>query len=353
MATGLLRSADLCLPNELALLVLDHLADDNETLCTLARTCRGMQHLAEERIYKTIELLSVKDLQAIIQAFTYRHDRVRAVQTLKILYQYLPEDLKGSEESRTDFNDCVAHMINLREWHIESPYDNFNWEKAGGHGWVERDMQRFRCALEAACVDGPKEADHIAAERTLGESADRTIGLALLESLTIHSHGASADFWELDGFHCLFRHPNLRHLHVSCVAFPDTELPELASHVKKTPLTTLVFDECELEPNSLLSILRTPARLKQLTLGENVFNVNRSRQVKAVLSKDASASLKALSAVAHSLERLTHLDPGWRTEFSPHVLRSIRPSGDGMRGFHSLKYLDCINSSVVRDGNAM
>ena len=353
MASGLLGSTGLRLPNEIALLVIDHLADDNETLCTLARTCRGLQHLAEERIYKTIELLSVRDLHAIIEAFAYRRDRIRAVQTLKILYQYRPGDLNDSEEARSKFNECVAHMVNLREWHVESPYDNFKWEQAGGHEWVERDMMRFRDAIEAACMEGPKEAERIAAERRIGKHVERTVGLALLEDLTIHSHGVHEDFWALDGFDCLFRHPTLRRLHVSCISFPATELPSLALHLNKTPLTTLIFDECELEPKSLHSILRTPARLKHLTLGENVFNVNRSRSLNAKLSKNASASLKALAAVAHSLESLTHLDPGWRIDFSPHSLRSIRPAGEGMRNFHCLKYLECDTNSFLHQSAIM
>ena len=114
MSSALLSSASLALPNELALIVVDYLEDDNKTLCSLARTSRGLQHLAEEKLYKTISLLSVKHLQAIIEAFTYRHDRMRAVQTLKILYQYRPQDLDGSDETRITFNECVAHMVNLR-----------------------------------------------------------------------------------------------------------------------------------------------------------------------------------------------------------------------------------------------
>jgi hypothetical protein len=348
MASALLSCASLSLPNELALIVIDYLEDDNKTLCSLAGTSRGLQHLAEEKLYKTIALLSVKHLQTIIEAFTYRHERVRAVQTLKILYQYKPEDLDDSSETRTTFNECVAHMVNLREWHIESPYDNSSrWEVAGGKQWVQHDMQRFRDALEVACVDGPKEADLIAAEQRLGKDLDRTVGLALLESLTIHSHGVAVDFWELGGFHCLFRHPTLRHLHVSCVAFPDREIPELASHFNKTPLTSLIFDECELEPKSLLSILRTPARLKTLTLGENVFNLNRRRRIKPALTKNPSAALQALSAVAHSLERLTHLDPSWRADNHSHTSRSLRLPGEGMRSFHSLKYMECDTSSFL------
>ncbi|EMD92222.1 hypothetical protein COCC4DRAFT_129775 [Bipolaris maydis ATCC 48331] len=353
MASASLSSANSRLPNELALLVIDHLEGSNKALCALAQTCRSMQHLAEERLYKTVELLSVKNLHAIISAFTLRRERIRAVQTLKILYQYQPGDLKDSDELRATFNECVADMVNLRDWHIESPYDNFHWEGAGGEAWVEGDMQRFRRALDTACAEGPREADNILAEQRLGKHVERTVGLALLERLTIHSHGADTDFWEFNGFHCLFQHPTLRHLHVSCVAFPDAEIPQLATHVGKTPLTSLYFDECELQPKSLLSILRTPARLKSLTLGENVFNVNRSRGAKPILSRDPGASLKALSAVAHSLERLTHLDPGWHLDTSPHVFRSVRPPGDGMRNFHALDYMECDTTSFLHTAIVM
>jgi hypothetical protein len=34
------------------------------------------------------------------------------------------KDLQESMDMRKTFNECVAHMVNLREWHIESPYDN-------------------------------------------------------------------------------------------------------------------------------------------------------------------------------------------------------------------------------------
>jgi len=347
MASAQLCSANLTLPTELVLLVLDHLEGNNATLCSLAQTCRSMQHLAEERIYKTIELLSVNDLYDVIEAFTARQERVRAVQTLKILYQYELGDLQDSDEIRATFNDCVPRMVNLREWHIESPYDNFHWKESGGEGWVEGDMQQFRVALDLACENGPLETATIAAERQLGRHLERQTGLALLQKLTIHSHGADTDFWDLDGFHCLFRHPSLRHLHVSCVSFPDMEIPELASHIKKTPLTSLVFDECELEPKSLLSILQTPAQLKSLTLGENVFNTNRSKGFKPVLTRNPSGSLKALSAVAHSLESLVHLDPGSRFDSSSHIMSSIRTPGVGMRDFHSLTYMECDTQSFL------
>ncbi|KAF3032380.1 hypothetical protein E8E12_002518 [Didymella heteroderae] len=350
MASTLLGSIDHRLPNELTLAVVQQLANDNRTLCALARTCRGFQQLAEEHIYKTIKLRSVKDLQRIIAAFLARHERVRAVHTLKILYRW-NENLQVSVERRKHFNECVAQMVNLREWHIESPYDNFKWEK-GGHEWVEGDMERFRQALERACVDGALEKERFAQDRHLHRSLQRTVGLAQLESLTIHSHGAHADFWELDGFHCLFRHPSLRYLHVSCVTFPRT-LEVLEPHKRTTPLTTLIFDECNLETGSLQQILSAPEKLKHLTLGENVFNINRSHDLSPKLSPHPQEALEAIAPVAHSLETLVHLDSKWRLNPENHHIARQRITGEGMRQFHSLKTLECDTGSFLHEAIVM
>jgi hypothetical protein len=352
MASTFLGSVDHRLPNELTLLVVDHVAHDRAALCALAQTCRGLQHLAEAHLYRTLELLSVTDLDVIIAAFAARRERARAVHTLKILYRYRETDLQVSMEKRTAFNECVARMVNLREWHIESPYDNFQWEE-GGQEWVEGDMERFRQALETACVEGPPEEKRLVQERRLGVNVERTVGLALLESLTIHSHGANADFWDLDGFHCLFRHPRLRYLHVSCLTLPD-HLPDLAPHARTTPLTTLVFDECQLSPHSLRSILSMPEKLKHLTLGENIFNINGTTPLAPKLTLSPDATLDALAVVAHSLESLTHLDSKWQTSRgTAHVLNRMRPASEGMRRFDALKYLECDTVSFLHQAIVM
>jgi hypothetical protein len=347
MASTTLGSAQHSLPTELVLLVIDQLAGDNQTLCTLARASRALQHLAEEQLYKTIEVFTVRDLHNIIDAFTRRRERARAVQTLKLQYHYNRKDLDENTHTRTTFNECIAHMVNLREWHIESPYDNCHWddEGTGPEIWVEGDMERFRQALELASTEGPVEAAYMQAERRLGNEVDRSIGLALLESLTIHSHGAESDFWDLDGFQCLFRHPTLRHLHISCVSITEA-YPSLQAHAKTTPLTTLIFDECDITPESLHAILQTPARLKHLTLGENVWNTNRSKRIKPRLTRNATASLEALSLVAHSLETLVHWDPSWKLDLDSHAPR-MSPPGDGMRNFHALKSIQCETTSFL------
>ena len=326
------------LPDELLVQVVSHLADDTKTLCTLARASRFFQVEAEKYIYTTIELLSTNDLHAIIEAFTRRPERVAFVETLKILYRF-HGGLGATLAERNVFNQCVKGMKALRQWEIESPYDNYKWDE-GGDEWVLGDMEEFRKALESASL------------QSQGSSplASPDVGLAKLERLVIHTHGVSDDFWTLGGFYCLFRHPSLRHLHISCLALP-ADIPELEPYVKSTPLTELVFDECEIEPQSLARILATPKNLRALTLGENVYNINTGRDANPRLSRAPEASLAALKRVAHSLEYLAHNDPGCR--LSTYSSKHNPIPGNGMRDFHSLTAMRVDASSFLHRSVAL
>ncbi|KAL5411391.1 hypothetical protein PMIN06_001561 [Paraphaeosphaeria minitans] len=312
------------LPDELLVQVVSHLAGDAQTLCSLARVSRFFQIEAEKHIYTNIELLSTNHLHAIIEAFTRRFDRVAYVETLKILYRF-HGGLGATADERAVFNSCVGGMKALRSWEIESPYDNYKWDE-GGDEWVLKDMEKFRAHLEAASLE--------VAAGSLTRRGD--VGLSKLERLVIHTHGVSDDFWNLGDFHCLFRHPSLRYLHVSCLALP-LDLPELEPYAKTTPLTELVFDECELEPRSLGRILATPKRLKHLTLGENLCNINEGRGANPRLTRAPEAALAALSHVAHALETLVHYDPACIINMNYH--KALPIPGAGMRDFHSLKTL--------------
>lgn len=152
MAATQLQSRFLSLPIELIIGTISHLSDDRKSLCALALTCRLAQPLCEEQIYATIELLSTDDLQAVCYAFAHRPQRVEAVNRLKILYKY-HKQLAATVEEREAFNCCVRKMKALKEWHIESPFDNMGkWEEIAGNTWVERDMEHFRQSLESASL---------------------------------------------------------------------------------------------------------------------------------------------------------------------------------------------------------
>ncbi|KAF2021322.1 hypothetical protein BU24DRAFT_438464 [Aaosphaeria arxii CBS 175.79] len=324
----------LSLPAELILTIITHLADDRPALCSLAQTCHYLKPLAEEHIYSTIELLSTDDLRAIITAFSRDPQRVGAVNTLKILYKH-HDALSTTVEERQTFNRYVKQMKLLRDWHVESPYDNFKWAH-GGFEWVDEDMEEFRQSLESAALHS-------------GQPLVEEIGLAKLEKLIIHSHGADTDFWDLKDFHCLFRHPSLRYLHVSCLNLPS-DIPELEPYAAQTPLQTLIFDECELEPRSLGRILSTPKSLKHLTLGENVHNIKRDRGIQPKLSNAPDEAIEALAPVAHSLETLIHIDPKFNTLPDPFHPPALRLRGSGMRNFHKLHSLECDRCSFLHQG---
>jgi hypothetical protein len=165
------QSRFLALPTELIIDIVSHLSDNRPALCSLAQTCRRLQPLCEEHIYTVIELFSTDDLRDILEAFSRRPERIAAVHTLKILYKF-HVGLATTVTERRDFNACVAQMIGLKEWHVESPYDNFHWEE-GGNEWVEYDMEDFRTALEKVSY-------------SIGQPLQADLGLAKLNKRTFH-----------------------------------------------------------------------------------------------------------------------------------------------------------------------
>jgi hypothetical protein len=171
-----------------------------------------------------------------------------------------------------------------------------------------------------------------------------------MPTVVLHSHGANTDFWGLDAYHCLFKHPSLRYLHVSCITFPKSDLPELAPFAATTPLTTLVFDECELEPASLRRILSTPKALKHLTLGENVANIRESQGPDPRLTSSPEAAIAALLPVAHSLETLTHFDPTWATLPDSGDPPHMQLKAPGMRDFFKLRFIQTDRCSFLHRG---
>lgn len=152
--------------------------------------------------------------------------------------------------------------------------------------------------------------------------------------MTIHLPTAN-----LRGFYCLLRHPSLRFLHLVAVRLPS-DLPELEpSFVETTPLTTLIFDQCELKVDSLSRILSAPKNLKHLTLSE----------VSDVLSLDPQATMKSLMPIAKSLETLTHFHRAFLDIANPQGdLSPIKLNSSSMREFLHLKFIDIDYCSLFR-----
>jgi hypothetical protein len=62
-------------------------------------------------------------------------------------------------------------MTSLRDWHVESPFDNFKWGEPDSVEWVKKDMESFRQSLERASIHQ-------------GQELQQDVGLAKLERRT-------------------------------------------------------------------------------------------------------------------------------------------------------------------------
>jgi hypothetical protein len=96
-----------------------------------------------------------------------------------------------------------------------------------------------------------------------------------------------------------------------------------------------------------------PAKLKHLTLGENVFNTRASKACNPRLTRNVKGSMAAIGQVADSLETLTHYDPSWKLDPESHKTRRTNPPGEGMRHYHALKYIQCETSSFIHQAIIM
>ena len=166
----------LSLPAELIFAIVAQLSYDRHALCQLAQTCRLIHPCCEEHIYHTIELLRTRDLVAICKAFHSRPQRIAAVHKLGILYKY-QRGIGRSSAVRKVFNGCLSKMTALREWCIQSPFDNFKWGTAASKEWVEGDMESFRQCLEKASLRNE-------------QALQGNIGLSRLEKCTSAHCGA-------------------------------------------------------------------------------------------------------------------------------------------------------------------
>lgn len=143
----------LDLPLEVVVLVIDCYTDDRldkQTLCALACTCKVLQAECEKKIYQKLHIESYDDLYNILGAFAGRPERLAIVETLRILYTFR-DQYRATLEARQTLYRYMTKMTALKTFHVESPYDNFDWHK-GGDMWVNQDMEAFRQALEKASL---------------------------------------------------------------------------------------------------------------------------------------------------------------------------------------------------------
>ncbi|KAF2457920.1 hypothetical protein BDY21DRAFT_363514 [Lineolata rhizophorae] len=360
----------VALPDELLLCILD-LVDDTKTYCALARVCRRLSSLADAYVYASVLIRTPADVQGFCAALARRSptpppraiggtdetddaaareaprlrrvDRWDRVRELQIRYGV------GNEEGMERMTAVLWELPNLRRLTIESPcYNDTHW-RVRYRGWSSQSRIQFRGLLWAASV-------------LIEQPQFRPLGA--LESLTLHSHASQQlnEMFDLGATAVVFLHPTLRHLHLSCFDIPPISslseivhnLPSLGPLAKTTPLTHLVFDECNVSAEGLHSLLEYPRALRSLTLGERIHHFQRPPFRTAILDPDGL--VRALAQQAHSLAHLKHtgarhIPELFSARLSPHTSHTAACPADcalGLSRMTALRTLELGDASCLR-----
>ncbi|KAH7383872.1 hypothetical protein BKA66DRAFT_86768 [Pyrenochaeta sp. MPI-SDFR-AT-0127] len=306
----------LSLVDELLLNIIDQI-DNRDSLCSLAATCTRFQDLVEPYVWRKLLILKGTHARSIAAALDSRDARVDYVQDLSIRYK--DEYREGIEE----LNHFVSLMSKLRHLTIESPCPNNSEWRSGVYfdGWSRIDYTNLLA-------------------RAVYPRTGIPLALPVLQSLTLHGHGAGDKKFLLGNAVAMFRHPTLRQITISCLNF-DAEMRSddiLEDERKSTPLQSLVLIECNVNVLFLDAVLSLPKALKVLSIGERLHAFEEC--IPSLVSKTRTSSAKFLAALqrqAHSLTQLKHIGGHIRYQTS----REIDPEGSAkMRSFTNLEHLE-------------
>ncbi|KAF2621972.1 hypothetical protein BU25DRAFT_378677 [Macroventuria anomochaeta] len=312
--TGLLRLVD-----ELLLNVLDHIASLRD-LCNFAATCARLQGLAEPYVWRSLLVLSGTHARNIAAVLDRREERADFVQELSIRYK------DQNKEGIEDLNHWLTLMSKLRHLTLESPCpNNTEWRQ----GEVFDGWSRINYSNLMASAVFPREGLPVA--------------LPMLQSFTLHAHGADDRKFEFDNrLASVFFHPTLRDLTISCLNIKNRDMEStirsFGKERKSTPLRFLTFIECNIDIDTLHTILSMPKALKQLSIGERLHVFEGARPPMDPGQRTCSTRfLPALQQQANSLEKLTHIGGSL-----PYLLgRETDPDGAAkLRSFTNLQHLE-------------
>ena len=159
----------------------------------------------------------------------------------------------------------------------------------------------------------------------------------------MHAHGPDDRKFDLDNrLASVFYHPTLRDLTISCLNVKNKDMEStiksFGKERKSTALRSLTFIECNIDIDTLYSILSMPKALKQLSIGERLHTFEGARPSMDPSQRTASKRfLPALQQQAGSLEKLTHI--GGSLAYLPG--RETDPEGaQKLRSFTSLQHLE-------------
>ena len=139
----------------------------------------------------------------------------------------------------------------------------------------------------------------------------------------------------------MFLHPTVRNITLSCSDITDDLLTSelFRGHERSTPLTNLVFDECNISAFGLQALLSLPRALKKLTLGERQYHFHNPPCIP--LGNSCEHFMGALYMQHESLEYIKHIG-GNRLSSNPDLSTNV------LHYFDNLRMLELGPHSVLR-----
>ncbi|KAH7082843.1 hypothetical protein BKA63DRAFT_404109 [Paraphoma chrysanthemicola] len=307
----------LSLVDELLLNIIDFI-DSHKALCQLAATCMRFQGLVEPYVWRNLLVLKGSHALQIARALDSREERIEYIQNMSIRYE--DDHRSGIEE----LNHFLGIMGKLRHLTLETPCPNNAEWRAGVYfdGWSRIDFMNLLAS---------------AVYPRLGLS----LALPMLQSLTLHAHGAGARKFDLDRAKAMFLHPTLRNITLSCLNFDadlDYDDEIIVQKRGTTALRSLTLIETNVTVQFLDVVMSLPKGLEELSIGERLYTFEECEpSMNASKRTSAALFLTALQRQSASLRRLTHSGGmiQWMTA------RETDPEGAArLRSFVNLEHLE-------------
>ncbi|KAF2029612.1 hypothetical protein EK21DRAFT_67344 [Setomelanomma holmii] len=276
----------LSLVDELLLNIINHI-DSRTELCNLASTCMRFQGLVEPYIWHNLLVLKGLHATHIARALDSREERIDYVQSIAIRYK---DDYRDGIE---ELNHFLASMAKLRHLTLETPCPNNSEWRAGVFfdGWSRVDFTNLLAG-------------------SMYQRLGLPLALPMLQSLTLHAHGAGTRKFDIDRAKAMFLHPTLRKITLSCLNFnADLKLDDdiVVQNRGSSALRSLTLIESNVDIHFLDVVLSLPKALEELAIGERLHTFEECEPSMDPSSRTSSTLLlTALQRQAASLRRLSH-----------------------------------------------
>ncbi|KAF2878603.1 hypothetical protein BDV95DRAFT_589513 [Massariosphaeria phaeospora] len=303
----------LSLPLDLVHPIVESI-DNPDDLLSLAQTCTKLQPLAEAALWKQVHIRNGESADRLLASLEARPHRFGCVQELEIT----PHP-RSTWHEISILPSLIRKMGNLRVLQLESPFINyFNRGERYKQYWIDQYISEYlRLFEDSSLEDGP---------------------LTNLTSFTFHSHGAGTRYYKLDTIYPVLLSSTLTHLHISCSDVNKFEVPD--ANLGKSPLRTLVLDECNVTSEGLSTLLSLPRGLEYLYLQET------SHHGSSIQSNMPMGPIfAAISQQKHSLQHLQHsCSKRGYSDWLP----NDEPDFTGFSLFYSLKTLELDDKSPLK-----